>query len=497
MATVPRLRPHPLLGELFASLQRRGVLWSLLRVPADLSAPTGDVDILVAPGDGAALTQAAEEVGFVALPGWDAPPNLLLVTYAAGSDTWLILDVLTTVSFRALPFWELPEVARGVLARRRIEDSVARPDDGDAFWLLLWHCLLDKRTIAPRHRRDLQALAAAGESSPVGRAVLSAAAGDWSPGALIEAARGGRWEHLEGVGRQLAPALERARPSSERLGWRLRRLVASARRPLLLRRRRGVSVALLGPNGVGKSTAAAGLRERFPFDSRLIYMGLWKARPRGRGPAAVDPLLRPLRIWTRYLRARYHQLTGRLVIFDRYVAEAKLPAAPPLVALKKPYFWFLSHCVPSPDATVVLDVPGAVAYGRKQENPPEELESERRLYARLATSHPSVALVDASREAAAVRGDITAIVWRLLARRWQPRQPPAAVRRRAVPDIARLRRALDAGRLAGACALIPRVLETERDRLPASVHGALITGAQRTSTGMAVVELSRTPQAPC
>ena len=63
------------------------------------------------------------------------------------------------------------------------------------------------------------------------------------------------------------------------------------------------------------------------------------------------------------------------------------------------------------------DKPG-VAYGRKQENPPEELESERRVYANLAASEPSIELVDASKPADAVRADVTAIVWDKVAARW-------------------------------------------------------------------------------
>ena len=67
----------------------------------------------------------------------------------------------------------------------------------------------------------------------------------------------------------------------------------------------------------------------------------------------------------------------------------------------------------------MLDVPGDVAYGRKQENPPDELESERRIYAQLADRVASLELIDAVQDAETVRADITAIVWRDLVNRWQ------------------------------------------------------------------------------
>jgi thymidylate kinase len=106
-------------------------------------------------------------------------------------------------------------------------------------------------------------------------------------------------------------------------------------------------------------------------------------------------------------------------VFDRYVYEAHLPASPPLLTAKRIYFWFLAHAVPRPRAAVVLDVPGVVAYGRKQENPPEELEAERRVYRELTRRVPFVEVIDASADAAAVRAEISAIVWRELTLRWQ------------------------------------------------------------------------------
>jgi thymidylate kinase len=127
-----------------------------------------------------------------------------------------------------------------------------------------------------------------------------------------------------------------------------------------------------------------------------------------------------MRIWRRYVQAQYHQLRGRLVIFDRYVYEARLPAQPPWLAIKRPYFWILAHAVPSAQMTVVLDVPGDVTYGRKQENTPDELESERRFYVALADRIPALHVVDAARDADSVCADVTEILWRALVRRWHP-----------------------------------------------------------------------------
>ena len=409
---------HPLLRRLFAALEARRVLWVLLRLPSDFAKPTGDVDVLVAPADLDVLLAVAGELGFVALPGWESPPGLILVSYDRPSDNWVVLDVATAVSFRSPGSWELPGGAQEVLARRQLRDGVAVPSDDDAFWLLLAHCLLDNGGMPAHYRGPLRALAPRSSESPVGRAVLSAASARVKPSAFQDAVLTGDWQRLIEMGSRLVADLKRERSVMESSRATARRAIRVARKPLLLRRRRGVSVALLGPNGVGKSTVAAGLQQGFPLGAKVLHMGLWKATATRPGARVIEILTRPLRLWTRSAVAHYHQARGRLVIYDRYVYEARLPAKPPLLAAKRLYFWVLEHAVPRPDAAVVLDVAGHVAYGRKQENPPEELESERRVYADLAASEPLIELVDASKPAEAVRADVTAIVWDKVAARW-------------------------------------------------------------------------------
>jgi thymidylate kinase len=146
-------------------------------------------------------------------------------------------------------------------------------------------------------------------------------------------------------------------------------------------------VALLGPDGVGKSTLVARLAAAHPAPVRTIYMGMWQGadRPgRTRLDAVLAILVRPLRVWGRVARAAVHVARGHLVLFDRYTYDALLPVTGSLRWLKRPYFWVLAHLAPRPDLVLVLDLPGEVAFARKGEFSPAGLEAVRQGFLALA-----------------------------------------------------------------------------------------------------------------
>lgn len=96
-----------------------------------------------------------------------------------------------------------------------------------------------------------------------------------------------------------------------------------------------MSVALLDPHGVRKSTLAAEIWRSLNFPVHSVHTGPWKS---GLTPSrtAVRPTLlgwsvarrwieiglRLPKAWRGYLVAKLHQAAGHVVIFDPYVYDA-------------------------------------------------------------------------------------------------------------------------------------------------------------------------------
>jgi thymidylate kinase len=404
-------QPRDLLRRVLASLDDASVRWCLLRGGGADVPPGHDVDLLVASPDLPRAITALKRCGMVPLAAYGRASHRFFLGFDPGRGSWLELDVVTELAYG--PHFCVRTRAEGDCLAARRRDGIAwslGPDD--EFWALLLHCVLDKGAVGALHAERLGRLAgSASLQSPLVRA--------W-PGptgrfaALLAAARAGDWAT---VVRQRDPLLSRWR-RAHRLQWTARfvggALLRAAERPLQAWSRRGASVALLGPDGAGKSTVADGIESRFCFPVRRVYMGLWARRESlsGGHRVVLEVALRPLVIWRRYLGSLRHRACGRLVVFDRYVYDAMLPPTGSLVRLKQPYFRLLSRLCPAPDLVLVLDVPGRVMHARKAEHDAERLEAERQQFLRLLRQLPNAERVDADRPPEVLLADVLDRIWR-------------------------------------------------------------------------------------
>jgi len=224
------------------------------------------------------------------------------------------------------------------------------------------------------------------------------------------------------------------------------------------------TVALIGADGVGKTTVARRLERSLPVPVKYMYMGLnpaasnvllpttriisaarraWGARPaggaRGSGRTETPPRGVPRRLlrgarslvgltnllaeeWFRQVITWYHLSRGRIVVFDRhfysdYVAHDPAVGVSERSARRRVHGFLLKHVYPKPDLVILLDAPAEVLWERKREGTLEALVQRREEYLNLRGGVCQFATVDATQPLDTVVRE----VGRLILDRWHTR----------------------------------------------------------------------------
>ena len=203
-------------------------------------------------------------------------------------------------------------------------------------------------------------------------------------------------------------------------------------------------IALIGPDGAGKTTIARELPDRLPVPSTYLYMGInadaslrklpttrmahgirrllgkraEQGGPRSRERSSEPPrhglgrVVRTIKSLTvlanriaeqvyRQRLARRYLREGSLVLFDRdyfcdYYAYDVAPSKRDRTLAQRLHGWVLEHVYPKPDLVIYLDAPPEVLFARKGEGTLELLAERRDDYRALREVVPSFVEVDAS-----------------------------------------------------------------------------------------------------
>src|SRR5215217_1679378 len=185
-----RMALHPVLESAFDALNRAGISWCLIRFPSSLSAPTGDVDLLVDRADEPRTRRILSTLGFGTLRLWGRQdPEAFHLLYHRPTDLNLCLHIATQLSFGPGHVIQT-NAAAGCLQRRRRRGTLFEAHPKDAFWVLLLHCLLDKGNVAPRYQASLRRLAVwAQADDELARVTEALCPAGWDASEIIERVR--------------------------------------------------------------------------------------------------------------------------------------------------------------------------------------------------------------------------------------------------------------------------------------------------------------------
>ena len=407
------------LDAAYRALSAAGLRWCLLSDGSGPGASGADATILVHPADVRGVHATLARQAFVQRSAAHRGASSGLVTYHEQTGEWVELDVVTDLAFGP-DATLLTDAAAGCLARRRQMGARFTLSDDDGFWVRLLDRMLDPALVEPEEWTRLRVLASSARTDgQLAGIVDRACPSGWNAARALEALTTGQSQALEALRPLLASSWQRALGARARVGARVRGWVATTR-SVRARARRGISVALLGPDGAGKSTLALGVGRSYYFPVKCVYMGLWQRstdRPSRLNVTGIAWASRVLKSWRRYAVARFYVALGYLVIFDRYTFDALLPVGQPQRKLRRAANWMLAHACPAPDLVFVLDAPGSLMFERKGEHHPEYLEEQRQHFLRMSERLPNAVAIDATRGEEVLRRAVIDRIWRRVATR--------------------------------------------------------------------------------
>ncbi len=407
-------------------IDRSKIGYCLLRGDLQPDHPFKDVDLLVRPSDRSALLDILARSGFLEKGRPQFPHKTVCVRYRGGE--YLCIDIHEEIVQEGLIYMDREEA----LSRRVRRGGYYFLSDEELVIHLVWHNLLRRNTSRPESKEQIRELLRKEIDWDCIRQHLRM----FGLSDLFERASRfmtGEEESLRDRARlrkEFIRAVCRHKKGNRRTHYRYRMNCWRLFRP------RGKVIALVGPDGSGKSTVLAAIKKRSQAIHGLkietVYLGPWGQMEtpwvRRLRKAGITPVLEPwggrlaerfvkrgtgsfvflffkwlksivkgmlfysavyLELLYRYLKSVFPQVRrGRCVVSDRYITDLRyLYKGNPI--RNYPFLRYLvCRFFPKPDLFVLLDNRAEVIHARKEDLSIEQIERFRELYRRAICMDP-------------------------------------------------------------------------------------------------------------
>jgi thymidylate kinase len=433
-----------LVRAVFGAWQRAGIRFLVLRNYEKLPhSTTNDIDALVGNAQlgaaEAALLAAARAAGFRLHNRSEFAATLALYLSDPRSNAQAHFDLYTGFRWRGLEFLD----CRALFDRRVDRGLFAVPHPAHEAAASLLENLVYNGTVKEKYRSSI---AAGFQAEPVeALELLGRTWGAAQAAFLVAMATVEEWTEIEARSGALRRAL--ILRQAGRRPWRTAAslLADAARFARRAARPPGLTVALCGADGSGKSTAARAIIEGLgptfsPQRGREFHWKppLFSARRRAaRGPIA-DPHAKPPRNtlgsllffgfhWLEFflgwpLCVQPAAFRGGLVLIDRFYYDFFVDQRRYRLRVPRWLVGLGYRLLAKPDLVLLLDAPVEALQGRKQEVPPAESQRQRMAYLELVRGLSNGRIIDASQPPEKAAAQIERVILDFLAQRMSGRQ---------------------------------------------------------------------------
>jgi thymidylate kinase len=428
-----------LVTAVFEAWRHAGIQFLVLRNYEGLPHfTTNDIDVLVRPAQlraaEAALLAAACPAAFRLHNRSEFAATLALYLSGLQSNAQAHFDLSTGFRWRGLDFLD----CRTFFDRKVDRGLFAVPHPAHEAASSLLENLVYNGKVKEKYRFSI---AAGFRAAPA--EALELLARTWGAArakSLIAAAAAEQWTEIEARSRALRRALVLRQAAWRPCQTATSLLADAARFARRAARPPGLTVALCGADGSGKSTAARavieGLRPTFsPQRGREFHWKppLFSARRRAaRGPIA-DPHAKPPRnALASLLFFGFHWLEfflgwplcvcpavfrGGLVLIDRYYYDFFVDQRRYRLRVPRCLVGLGYHLLAKPNIVLLLDAPAEVLQSRKQEVPQAETQRQRMAYLELVRGLAGGRIIDAAQPPEKVAAQIQRVILDFLAQR--------------------------------------------------------------------------------